>query len=129
MSVNADHLRLLHGLQLVRPRLEGVRTTVSRHVEAAARVLASSRAALASMRAAGTGMVSAAAPFWEHDLLMAALVARGHRIDVDHRDRPHLVIDGVHATFHEAAAFHRGRVTLSGIQASGALNQPDARHD
>ena len=104
MAVHAHHPGLLQLVDQVRARAEETRTTVSRRIEATMRLL------------------SAAQRVWQHDLLMAALVARGHVIDLGGGDRPHLVVDGVRATFEEAIALHRGVVTLADIEQLGALN-------
>ena len=104
MAVHAEHLGLLQRVEQVRVRAEEIRTTVSRQIGAAVR------------------LVSAAQRLWQHDLLIAALVVRGHAINLHGGDRPHLVIDGVHATFEEAMAFHRDVVTLADIEQLGALS-------
>ena len=118
----AIHVRVLQGLEHVRVRAEGIGTTVSRQLVAAARTISEGCDAFSRARTDALRLVSAAQPFWKHDLLMAALVVRGHVIDPGSGDTPHLVIDGVHATFEEAVAFHRGVVTLADIEDRGALN-------
>ncbi len=129
MDVYADPLRLLQRLEQVRIRVEAFRRTVSREIAAAARTVTEVCDTFSRASAVALRLLSAAQPFWEHDLLMAALVARGHVIDVGGGKTPHLVIDGVHATFEEAMAFHRGLVTLPDIEDWGALKLASNRVD
>ena len=121
MDTFADHLRLPR-LEQLRVRAEGIRATVSRQSAATARTFKEACDAFSRARAGTIRLVSAAQSFWEYDLLMAALVMRGHGIDLTGGEAPHLVIDGVHATFAEATAFHRGLVTLTDIDDWGALS-------
>ena len=129
MDVSADHLRLLQRLEQVRVRAEETRTTLAHQIAATARTIKAACDAFSRAGALALRLVSVAQPFGEYDLLMAALVARGHAIDLGGGDTPHLVIDGVHATFAEAMAFHRGLVTLVDIEDWGALRSqaPDRR--
>lgn len=100
------------------PRPELVRLVgedIWRTVKAACETLSRSTAdALRLARAAKT--------FWRHDVLIVALGARGHLVYLAGGETPHLVIDGVAATFGEATAFHRGIVTLADIEQLGALS-------
>ena len=104
-------------LQPVRLLGEDIRTSVRAACETLTRSTAD-----------GLRMVRAAKTLWRHDLLIAALVARGHLIDLTGGDTPHLVIDGVPATFEEAMAFHRGVVTLVEIEQLGAKRSRAVLH-
>ena len=121
MYVYADHLTLLQRLEQVRVRAEEIGTAVVHTIAATAHTVREACDACGRVGADASRLVSAAQPFWEHDLLIAALVARGHVIDLSGGGTPHVVIDGIHATFAEAVAFHRGLVTLADIEDWGAL--------
>ena len=123
MYAYTDHLTLLQRLEQVRVRAEEMGTALVHAIAATAHTVRGACDAFGRVGADASRLVSAAQPFWEHDLLIAALVARGHVIDLSGGgDTPHVVIDGVHATFAEAVAFHRGLVTLADIEDWGALS-------
>jgi hypothetical protein len=119
MPVYADPFRLLHRAEHAWTRADSLRATVSRHVEATARPVADALQALSRARASAARLMIAAHPFWQQDLLIATLRARGHLLALCDGETPHLIIDGVHATFDEAKAFHRGVVTLADIEHCG----------
>ena len=107
--------------------LQADHLSLPRQVETSAKPLKEARDALSRVSAAALRWLTTLQPFVQHDLLIAALVARGHRVNLSGGDAPHLVIDGVAASFAEAMVFHRGVVTLADIVEHGALsgNAPD----
>jgi hypothetical protein len=127
-TVQADYLSLPRRLGQARALVEEAYATLSGQVGASARPLKEACDAFSRVSAAGLRLVSTLQPFVRHDLLIAALVARGHGVRLLGGDAPHLVIDGVAASFEEAMAFHRGVVTLADIVEHGSLtgNAPDS---
>ena len=126
-TVQADPVSLPRSLEQARALAEDVCTTIRGQLEAPALPIKAALAAFTRVSVAALRWVSTLEPFLQHDLLIAALVARGHGVTLNGGHAPHLVIDGVAASFGEAMAFHRGVVTLADIVEHGSLsgNAPD----